>query len=171
MFLLLGMSVSGDVEWHFLLQLLLPHYINLFQSDVHSLIDKLFSSGSHRFTDAVKCAIFLCLGSLGHVGQQSVRHGRVRFNASLVRLGKVCHRSTDVRHGLVFFNISVVPWSFKSCRSSARHRVVFSTLGLYACPYSQAGQQIVHQGLACFNLHFFQIYSSVAMVEFSWGVV
>ena len=118
MFLPLGMSVSGDVEWHFLLQLLLPHYINLFQSDVHSLIDKLFSSGSHRFADAVKCAIFLCLGSLCHVGQQSVRHGRVRFNASLVRLGNVCHRSTDVRHGLVFFNISVVPWSFKSCRST-----------------------------------------------------
>ena len=107
MFLPLGMSVSGDVDWHF-----------LFQSDVHSLIDKLFSSGSHRFTDAVKCAIFLCLGSLCHVGQQSVRHGRVRFNASLVRLGNVCHRSTDVRHGLVFFNISVVPWSFKSCRST-----------------------------------------------------
>ena len=55
-----------------------------FSADVHSLIDKLFSSGSHRFTDAVKCAIFLCLGSLRHVGQQSVRHGRVCFNASLV---------------------------------------------------------------------------------------
>ena len=56
-------------------------------------------------------------------------------------------------------------------QQSARHRVVFSTLGLYACPFSQAGQQIVHQGLACFNLHFFQRYSSVSMVEFSWGMV
>ena len=77
MFLPLGMSVSGDVDWHFLLQLLLPHYINLFQSDVQSLIDKLFSSGSHGFTDTIKCEIFLCLGSLCHLGQQSVRHGRV----------------------------------------------------------------------------------------------
>ena len=56
-------------------------------------------------------------------------------------------------------------------QQSAHHRVVFSTLGLYACPFSQAGQQIVHQGPACFNLHFFQIYSSVSMVEFSWGMV
>ena len=56
-------------------------------------------------------------------------------------------------------------------QQSARHRVVFSTLGLYACPFRQAGQQIVHQGLACFNLQFFQIYSSVSMVEFSWGMV
>ena len=48
------------------------------------------------------------------------------------------HRSTDVRHGRVFFNISFVPWSFKSCRSTkCRHKVVFSTLGLYACPFSQ----------------------------------
>ena len=94
-----------------------PITLTCFSPSAHSLIDKLFSSGSHRFTDAVKCVIFLCLGSLCHVGQQSVRHGRVRFNASLVRLGNVCHRSTDVRHGLVFFNISVVPWSFKSCRS------------------------------------------------------
>ena len=135
---------------------------------VHSLIDKLFSSGSHRLTDAVKCAIFLCLGNLCHVGQQSVRHGRVHFNASLVRLGNVCHRSTDVRHGLVFFNISVVPWSFKSCRST---KCPSQSCVLYACPFSHAGQQIVHQGLACFNLHFFQIYSSVSMVEFSWGMV
>ena len=126
MFLPLGMSVSGDVDWHFLLQ---PHYINLFQSDVHSLIDKLFFSGSHRFTDAVKCAIFLCLGSLCHVGQQSVRHGRVRFNASLVRPGNVCQRSTDVRHGLVFFNISFIPWSFKSCWSTkcSSQSCVFNT--------------------------------------------
>ena len=62
MFLPRGMSVSGDVDWHFLLQ---PHYISLFQSDVHLLIDKLFSSGSHRFTDAVKCAIFNKVSVMG----------------------------------------------------------------------------------------------------------
>ena len=121
------------------------------------------------------CAIyrFVCTtGHSCHVGQQSVHHGLVRFNPSLVRLGNVCHRSTDVRHGLVFFNISVVPWSFKSCRSTKcpSQSCVFNTW-FVPCPFSHAGQQIVHQGLACFNLHFFQIYSSVSMVEFSWGMV
>ena len=73
---------------------------------------------------------------------------------------------------LFFFNISFVSIHLSHVgQQSARDRVVFSTLGLYACPFSQAGQQIVHQGLACFNLHFFQIYSSVSMVEFSWGKV
>ena len=52
-------------------------------------------------------------------------------------------------------------------QQSVSHGVVFSTLGLNLAHLIQAGQQIVHQGLACFNLHSFQIYSSVSMVELS----
>ena len=130
--------------------------VNLFQSDVHSLIDKLFSSGSHRFTDTVKCAIFLCLGSLCHVGQQSVCHGRVSFNASLVRPGNVCHIGQQMSvMDLCFSTFHLYPDHLSHVgQQRVRHRVVFSTLGLYACPFSQAGQQIVHQGLACSNLPF-----------------
>ena len=42
MFLLICRTICFDTDGHFLLHLLCPLYINLFQLDSHGLIDKLF---------------------------------------------------------------------------------------------------------------------------------
>ena len=76
-------------------------------------------------------------GQLCHVSQQSVRHGHVRFNASLVRPGNVCvigqRMSVMV---LCFSTFHLYPRSFKSCRSTKcpSRSCVFNTQ-LYACPF------------------------------------
>ena len=43
MFLPLCRTVIGDADGHFLLHLLCPYYLNLFQLDGYLLIDELFS--------------------------------------------------------------------------------------------------------------------------------
>ena len=50
---------------------------------------------------------FVCMtGHLCHVGPQSVRHGLMRFNASIVGPGYLCcEGQQSVHHGLAGFNL------------------------------------------------------------------
>ena len=60
MFLLICRTICFDTDGHFLLHLLCPLYINLFQLDSHGLIDKLFPlTGSPESVDTVKHTVFL----------------------------------------------------------------------------------------------------------------
>ena len=58
---------------------------------------------------------FVCTtGHLCHVGLQSVRHGLVRFNASIVGPGYVCHEGKQsVCHGLAGFNLQFLTGTLK----------------------------------------------------------
>ena len=63
------------------------------------------------------CAIHRCVCTTGHlcqVGLQSVSHGLVRFNASIVGPGYVCREGQQsVCHGLAGFNLQFLTGTLK----------------------------------------------------------
>ena len=78
------------------------------------------------------------------------------FNASLVRPANVCHIGQQMSiMDLCFSTFHLYAWLFKSCRSTKfRHRVVFSTLGLYDCQFKPGRSTNCPSGTCLFQPSF-----------------
>ena len=84
------------------------------------------------------CAIHLFVCTTGHschVGLQSVHHGLVRFNASVVGPGYVCREGQQsVCHGLAGFNLHFLTGTLK-CVPGEFHLGYVMTSCLKNCTY------------------------------------